>query len=87
MKLLKKTVNDKLITNLDKIDISGFVLKNKYDTYKSDLKEKISDADKKIPKISDLVKKTDYDAKISVTEKIFITTADYNRFIKYFLSN
>ena len=33
-----------------------FVLKTKYDTDKSDLEKKISDADKKIPDTSELVK-------------------------------
>ena len=37
--------------------ISGFVLKTKYDTNKSDLEKKIDDADKKTPDTSGLVKK------------------------------
>ena len=42
----------------DAVDTSGFVLKTKYDTDKSEL-------EKKIPDTSGLVKKTDYNAKIT----------------------
>ena len=51
------------------IDTSGLVLKTKYNTNKSDLEKKISDADEKISDTSglvkNLVKKTDYNAKIT----------------------
>ena len=47
MMLLKKTVDDKLVAIVNNIDINGFVLKTKYDTDKSYLKKKISDAYKK----------------------------------------
>ena len=43
----KNTVYDKLLTKVNSIDISGFVLKTKYDTDKSDLEKKISDTEKK----------------------------------------
>ena len=52
MKLLK-TVYDKLVANVNNIKTSGFVLKTKYDTDKSELEMKISDTRR-------LVKKTDY---------------------------
>ena len=55
--VVKKTEYDKLVTKLDNIDTIGFALKTKYDTDKSDLEKKISDADKKIPDRSGLVKK------------------------------
>ena len=45
--VVKKTVYDKLVAKVNNTDISGFVLKNKYGTDKSDLENKISDADKK----------------------------------------
>ena len=35
--VVKKTVYDKLVAKVNNIDISGFVLKTKYDTDKSDL--------------------------------------------------
>ena len=33
----------------------------------------------KIPSVTDLVKKTDYDAKISEIENKYFTTSDYNK--------
>ena len=41
-------MHDKLVAKIIDNDISGFVLKTKYDSDKSDLGKKISDADKKI---------------------------------------
>ena len=59
--VVKKTVYDKLVAKVNNIDISGFVLKAKYDTDKSKL-------EKKIPDTSGLVKKLDYNTKISEIE-------------------
>ena len=59
--VVKKDVYDKLVTKVNNIDTSGFVLKTKYDTDKSEL-------DNKIPDTSSLVKKTNYDAKITEIE-------------------
>ena len=56
--IAKKTVYDKLVAKVNSIDTSGFVLKTKYDTDKSELENKISDT-------SGLVKKTNYDIKIT----------------------
>ena len=53
--VVKKTVYDKLVAKVNSIDTSGFVLKTKYDTDKSELENKIPDT-------SGLVKKTDYNA-------------------------
>ena len=58
---VNKTVYDKLVTKVNSIDTSGFVLKTKYDTHKSELEKKIHDT-------SGLVKKTNYDTKISGIE-------------------
>ena len=55
--VVKKDVYDKLVTKVNNIDTSGFVLKTKYDTDKLELENKIPDT-------SGLVKKTDYDAEI-----------------------
>ena len=78
--VVKKTVYNKLTAKVNNIDTSRFVLRSKYDTDKSSLEKRISDTDKKIPNIrnfflitlgnnlpnvSNLVKRTDYDAKIS----------------------
>ena len=43
----KKTVYDKLVTKVNNIDTTGFVLKTKYDTDKSDQEKEINDTDKK----------------------------------------
>ena len=65
---VKKTEYNKLVGKVDNIDTTGFVLKTKYDTDKSDLEKKISDVDKKILDTSDLVKKRDYSSKITEIE-------------------
>ena len=57
---------------------------DEHDTDKSDLEQKISDAEKKIPNASALVKKTDYHSKITEIEgKIpsisnLVKKTDYN---------
>ena len=38
--VVKKPVYDKLVTKLNNIDTSGFLLKTKYDAYKLELKKK-----------------------------------------------
>ena len=55
--VVKKAVYDKPVAKVNNIDITGFALKTKYDTYKSDLENKISDADKKIPDTNGLIRK------------------------------
>ena len=52
---------NKLVTKVNATDTSGFVLKTKYDTDKSELENKIPDT-------SGLVKKTDYNTKITEIE-------------------
>ena len=54
--IVKKSVYDKLVTKVNNIDTSGFVLETKYNTDKSDFEKKISNADKKIPDTSVLNK-------------------------------
>ena len=51
--IVKKTLYDKLVEKINNIDNSGFILKTKYGTDKSDLENKISDT-------SGLVKKKNY---------------------------
>ena len=67
---------DKLFAMVNSLDTSGFVLKAKYDTDKSEL-------EKKIPDTSWLVRKTD-SAKISEIERNnhdkYITTPAFNKF-------
>ena len=55
--VVKKTVYDKLVAKVNNIDTTRFALKTIYDTDKSDLEKKISDAGKKIPDTSNLAKK------------------------------
>ena len=55
--IVKKTVYDKLVTKVNNIDTTGFVLKTTYDTDKPDLEKKISNVEKKIPDTRELVKK------------------------------
>ena len=57
MILLKKTAYDKLVTKVNKIDTTGFVLKTKYDTKISDLEKRVKHAEKKIPNTCGLVNK------------------------------
>ena len=55
--VVKKTVYDKLVAEVNNIDNTGFFLKNTYETDKSDIEKKISNADKKFPDTSELAKK------------------------------
>ena len=56
-----KKLYDKLATQVTFIDTNGFVLKTQYNTDKSGLQ-------KKKPDTSALIKKSDYNAKITVIE-------------------
>ena len=65
--VVKKTVYDKLVAKVNRVDTSGFVLKFKNDADKSEL-------GKKIPERG-LVKKTDFSAKLNeIYNKIFSTS-------------
>ena len=55
--VVKKTEYDNLVAKVNNIDTTGFVLKTTYDTDKSDLGKKISDAEKRIPDPRNLAKK------------------------------
>ena len=48
---------NKLVTKVNTIDTSRFILKIQYDTYESRLENKINDANKKVSDISGFVKK------------------------------
>ena len=56
--VVKKTVYDKLVTKVNSIDTSDFVLKTNYQTDKTKIKNKI-------PETSGLVKKADYNTNIA----------------------
>ena len=59
--VVKKDLYDKLVTKINNIDTSRFVLKTKYDTNNSELENKIPDT-------SGPVKKTNYNTKITEIE-------------------
>ena len=59
--VVKKTVFEKLVAKVNRIDTTRFVLKTNYDTYKSEIEKKIADT-------RDLVKKTEYNTKITEIE-------------------
>ena len=61
MRLLKKSVYDKLAAKVNNIDTNDFVLSTKYNTDKSESEKKILDN-------SGLVKKTDYNIKLTELE-------------------
>ena len=66
--VVKKTEYDKLVTKANGIGTTKFVLRTKYGKDGSDFEDKITKIDKKIPDISDLVKKTDFNAEITEVE-------------------
>ena len=66
--VVKKTGYNKSVAKVDNIDTTGFVLKTTYDTDKSDLEKKISNVDKKIPDVSSLVEKRDFNSNITEVE-------------------
>ena len=89
---VKRDVYNKLVTKVDNLDTSGFVLKAKYDTDKSELENKIPDTsgleynnkiteiEGKIPDISNLATKT---ALTTIENKIpsisnLVKKTDYN---------
>ena len=45
----------------------------------------LTTVENKMPNVSDLVNKPDYDAKISEMENKYFTTSDYNKFTKIHL--
>ena len=59
--VVRRGVYDKLVAKVNNIVTSGFVLKTKYDTDKSELEKKIHNA-------TGLVKKTNYNTKITEIE-------------------
>ena len=64
--VVKKTEYDKLVTNVDNIDTTTFVLKTAYDKDKSDLENKIGDPCKSDKSV--LAKKADLNPKITEIE-------------------
>ena len=63
--VVKKTEYDQLVNKVNYIDTSNFVSKTKYEKDGSDFEDKINKIDKKTPDVGDLVKKTDFNSKIT----------------------
>ena len=66
--VVKNGVTKKITSSVNKTDTARFVLETTYDTHKSDLEKKISDADKKKFDTSGIVKKKDFDSNITEIE-------------------
>ena len=66
--VVKKNENDKLVNKVNGIDTTNFVSKTKYEKDGSDFEDKINKVEKNIPDVSDLVKKTDFNSKITEIE-------------------
>ena len=66
--VVKKTEYNILAAKVNGVDTTNFVLKTKYENDGSDFKDKSKKVDKNIPDISDLVKKTNFNAKITEAE-------------------
>ena len=66
--VVKKTEYNKLDTKVDNINTTNFVKKTKYEKDVSDFEDKIIKVDKKIPDISNLVKKLDFSSKVTEIE-------------------
>ena len=66
--VVKKTEYDKLVNKLNGIDNTNFVSRTKYEKDGSDFEDKIDKIKKKIPNVSNLVKKIDFNTKITEVE-------------------
>ena len=66
--VFKKTEYDKLVAKVNGIDNKKIVSRTKYEKDESDFKDKIDKVDKKIPDVTNLVKKTDFNTKVTEIE-------------------
>ena len=66
--VVKKTEYDKLVNKVNSIDNTNFVSRTKYEKDGSDFENKIDKIQKKIPDVSNLIKKTDFNTKITEVE-------------------
>ena len=66
--VVKKTEYDKSVNKVNGIDNTNFVSRTKYEKDGSDFEDKIDKIDKKIPDVSDFVKKTYFNSKITEVE-------------------
>ena len=66
--VIKKTEYNKLVSKVNSIDNTNFVSTTKYEKDVSDFESKIDKIDKKIPDVTNLVKKADFNSKVTETE-------------------
>ena len=66
--VVKKTEYDKLVSKVNSINTTNFVSKTKYEKGGSGFEDKISEVDKKTSDVSDLVKKTEFNSKVTEVE-------------------
>ena len=66
--VIKKTEYNKLFTKVDNIDTTNFVSRTNYEKDGTDFEDKIGKIDKKIPYVTNLVKKADFNTKITKIE-------------------
>ena len=67
--IIKKTEYDKLVAKVNGIDNTNFVSRTKYEKDGTDFEDKIDKIDKKIPDVTNLVKKkTDFNTKVTEIE-------------------
>ena len=66
--VIKKTEYDKVVAKVNGIDNTNFVSSTKYKKDGSDFEDKIDKIDKKIPDVTNLVKKTDFNTKVTEIE-------------------
>ena len=66
--VIKKTEYHQLVAKVNGIDNTKFVSRTKYEKDRSDFEDKIDKIDKKIPVVTNFVKKTDFNAKVTEIE-------------------
>ena len=68
--VVKKIEYNKLVTKVDNIDTTNFVKKNKYENDGSDFEDKMNKLleNNKIPDVTSLIKKTDFNTKVTEIE-------------------
>ena len=66
---IKKTEYNRLVTKVDNIDTINFVKKTKYEKNGTDFEDKIDKIDKKIPDVTNVVKKTNFNTKLTEIER------------------
>ena len=66
--VMKKIEYNKLVTKVDNINTKNFFSRTKSEKYGTDFEDKIDKIDKKIPDVTNLVKKADFNTKVTEIE-------------------